>query len=506
VADGLQSAEAPASPRPAIAGRLDPGIHSLRRHAARGSMVNAGFQIGLAGLGTVQRIAVAAFLTREEFGIWGIVLSIIVTLGWLKQIGVADKYIQQNEPDQEAAFQKAFTLEMLVSAVYLALVLAVIPIYTIVYGRSDIVLPAIALAMYIPLSGLESPAWIAYRRLQYGRQRTLTAVGAAGLGYWCLVIGVLAGGVAGATVCLVTCPYRIRLRFDRRTLSEYATFSWPLVGVGVTRLVVVQGALIAAKYSAGLGAIGSIAVAVSVALLADRIDQIVSQTIYPAICAIADRMDVLHEAFVKSNRLALIWAMPFATAAALFAHDLTHYVLGARWDPAAPLMAVLALSSGVAQVAFNWTVFMRAINQTKPMFVSALVDLAVFLAVTLPAILALGLTGYAIGAVTTMLGQLAVRSWYLRRLFRGFSVLWQLARAVAPTIPAAAVVLAVRAVEPDGRSLPRALAELALFAAVAVACTYFFERGLVREMLSYLGRGRDAAAVAAKPPAAGAAS
>ena len=33
------------------------------------------------------------------------------TLVWLKQVGIGDKYIQQDEGDQERAFQKAFTLE-----------------------------------------------------------------------------------------------------------------------------------------------------------------------------------------------------------------------------------------------------------------------------------------------------------------------------------------------------------------------------------------------------------
>ena len=36
-----------------------------------------------------------------------------------------------------------------------------------------------------------------------------------------------------------------------------------------------------------------------------------TNTLYPAICAVRDRKDVLFEAFVKSNRLALMWALPF---------------------------------------------------------------------------------------------------------------------------------------------------------------------------------------------------
>src|SRR3954451_18208699 len=91
------------------------GGRGLRRPAARGTLINSAFQVGLAGLGFLRRLLIAAFLTRAEFGIWGIIVTTLITLSWLKDLGIADKYVQQNEDDQEAAFQKAFTLELLVS-------------------------------------------------------------------------------------------------------------------------------------------------------------------------------------------------------------------------------------------------------------------------------------------------------------------------------------------------------------------------------------------------------
>jgi len=56
--------------------------------------------------------------------------------------------------------------------------------------------------------------------------------------------------------------------------------------------------------------------------LTDRLDAIITQTLYPAVCAVADRTELLFETFVKSNRLALMWAMPFGLGLALFAPDL----------------------------------------------------------------------------------------------------------------------------------------------------------------------------------------
>jgi len=40
------------------------------------------------------------------------------TLYWLKNIGVADKFVQQDDEDQELAFQKAFTLELMLTGAF----------------------------------------------------------------------------------------------------------------------------------------------------------------------------------------------------------------------------------------------------------------------------------------------------------------------------------------------------------------------------------------------------
>jgi hypothetical protein len=61
------------------------------------------------------------------------------------------------------------------------------------------------------------------------------------------------------------------------------------------------------------------------------------------------------------------------------------------------------------------------------------------------------------------------------------------ARAIAPTLPAAAAVLAVRALGgPD--TLAATLAEAALYVAATVAATWALERDLLREVAGYLRR------------------
>src|SRR3954454_12606485 len=493
--------DAPAE-RGSVEQRIDLRGRTLRQHAARGTVINSAFQVGLAALGLLRRVLIAAFLTRSEFGVWGILITTFVTLSWLKEIGVADKYIQQSEPDQEHAYQKAFTLEMLLSLAFFVVMAAALPAFAVAYGTWDIVLPGLVLAGSVPISALESPIWIAYRRMQFVRQRTLAAVdpivttlatialGVAGAGYWSLVLGVLIGSVLGATAAVATCPYKIRWYFHRETAREYASFSWPLFGYQVTNLVMLQGLLIVSTRVVGVAGVGVIGLASEVSAFADRVDRIVSESIYPAVCAVADRTELLYETFVKSNRLALMWGMPFGVAVALFADDLVNFVLGDQWRPAISILAALGLVAAARQVAFNWQIFMRAVGYTRPIFFVALANAVVFVAIIIPCVIAFGLTGYAIGMAAATLVELLGRTYFLKRLFPDFSMTRQVVRAVVPCVPGAAAVLAIRAVFGVETTLAAALSMAALYALLTIAATALVERSLLREMAGYLrGRG-----------------
>lgn len=489
----------------AVEERFDLRGRSLRQHTARGVVINAGFHVAIALLGLAQRFAVAAFLTVSEFGLWGIVLSILMTLYWLKEVGIGDKFVQQNEADQELAFQKAFTLELLYTAGFCVFVLVTLPVFALLYGNTQIILPAAVLTLCLLGGALQTPVWISFREMRFVRQRSLEAVNpivstavmiplaAAGAGYWSIVIGIVVGSFAGAAVALATCPYRIALRFERSTLREYVRFSAPLLFSGLAGIIIVQGTMLAGNYAVGLAGLGALTLAASLATFSDRVDQIISRTIYPAVCAVKDRRELLFETFTKSNRLALMFGLPFGIGLLLFAPDLVEFVLGDRWQPAVGMLQALGLMVGIRQIAFNWSLFYNATGNTRPIGVMAAILLGVFLVVTVPAIIILGLDGYIVGTSVSLTVELCIRAHYLRRYFPGFGMLRHLLRAFAPSIPAVAVVLAVRSTETGPRSFGQAALELGVYIATTAVATLWFERRLLREILGYVrGRGRSA--------------
>src|SRR4051794_10261878 len=122
---------------------------SLRRLAARGTVVNAAFNVALQSLALVRGFIVAAFLTTSEYGIWGILVVGIATLVWLKQVGVSDRYVQQDEEDQELAFQRAFTMELVFTGLLGIVMLAMVPLLALLYG-SELLAPGFFLMLALP--------------------------------------------------------------------------------------------------------------------------------------------------------------------------------------------------------------------------------------------------------------------------------------------------------------------------------------------------------------------
>jgi O-antigen/teichoic acid export membrane protein len=486
--------------------------HELRRRTARGAVINGLFLAGGEGLVLAQGLIVTVLLGPEAIGLYGIVTTTAMTLVALKRVGIDEAYVQQDEAGQELEFQRAFTLELLFSLVLTAVIVASAPLVAAVYGDSRLVELTLALS-YLPLAfALQAPTWIFFRRMDFVRQRLLQAtipvvtfvvtvpLAAAGVGVWSLVIGPLVGNVAGIVAANRVSPYRLRLRFDRVARARYLRFSWPILVNALALLVVAQGQVLAFDLHFGLAAAGYVTLAATLTRYADRADMVVANTIYPAICAVRGQVATLQELFVKSNRLTMMWAIPFCAGFVLFAPDLVEFVLGDEWRPAVLLLQGLAAAAAIQQIGWNWFSFYRADGNPRPQAVESVVLVATFLGLALPGLLVWGSAGFVWGRIAGAVGTLVVRRAYVRRLLPQIELVALGLRGLAPVVAGGLAAGALRLALWGGpRPAWQAALEVAVFVAVTGLVTWRVERELLRESLGALRSGRleEPAAVAA---------
>jgi O-antigen/teichoic acid export membrane protein len=467
----------------------------LRRRTARGAIVNGLFLGGAEALVLVQGLIVTVLLGPKAIGLYGIVTVTAMTIVALKRVGIDEAFVQQSEEGQEEEFQRAFTLELALSVAFALVIAASAPLVASVYDDDRLVWLTLAVA-YLPVAfALQAPTWIFFRRMDFLRQRLLQAVvpvvtfcvtvplAAAGVGVWSLVIGPLVGNVAGVVAAQAVSPYRLRLRFDRETRKRYFAFSWPIFVNAAALLVVQQGQVLAFDLDGGLAAAGYITLAFTLTRYADRADQIVATTIYPAICAVRDRLKTLEELFVKSNRLTMMWALPFCVGFVLFAPDLVHLILGEKWEPAIVLLQGLAAAAAIQQVGYNWFSFYRAVGDPRPQAVESAVMVATFAGLAIPGLIAWGPAGFVWGRIAGALAMLAVRRHFVRRLLPDVELVTLGLRGLAPVAAAAAVTFGARLALWGGeRGAVQAVGELVLFLAVCAVVTWAVERALLREV------------------------
>jgi len=476
---------------------------SLRARTARGGALNAAFLSGAEALVLVQGLLATALLGPSAIGLYGVVTTTAMTIVALRRVGIDEAFVAQAADDEEAEFQRAFGVELGIGLLGSLLIALLAPLLAVLYG-DDRLLPLTLAVAYLPVAfALQAPQWVFFRRMDYLRLRLLQAIVPlgtvlvtvplllSGVGVWALVIGPFCAHVAAIAAAAVVSPYRLRPRFEREAARRYLRFSWPVFVTALAALAVAQGQVAVFGLSDdGLAAAGWITLAATVTRYADRADQIVATTIYPAIVRVRDRTPVLEELFAKTNRLTLMWAFPFGAGLVLFGPDLIGFVLGADWEPAAVLLGGLAAATALQQVGYNWFAFFRARGESRPQAVESLAFVAAFAAFAIPGALAWGSWGFVAGRLVCTVCVLAVRRVYVKRLLPGVRVLTIARRAAVPVLAASAPVVAVRLAFWGGeRPLWQAAGELALWVAGLAVATRRLESGLLRELWTYLKPG-----------------
>ncbi len=477
------------------------GIRDVRRHMARGMLINGVFDVGLLAFTAVRGLAVAALISRSDYGLWGLIgLTLWTALALKTQFGAGEKYVQQSDENQEHAFQRGFTMEVIFSCAAAPVATAVIFLIMLVSGESNVLAPGLVLLLMLPAMVLQFPLATFYRQMDFRRQRTLQAVdpvvaatvtiglAIAGAGYWSFVGGVLAGAWTTALVVVRASPFPLRFRYDRGTLRQYVGFSAPLLVTAVAVLVLFQTIYLVGSNAIGVAGLGAFTLVGNLVQFTDQADSVVTQTLYPAICAVKDRTALLSEIFIKSNRLSLMWAVPFGIGMALFASDLVRFVLGDQWLPAVPLLAIMGVVTAVHHVGYNWAAFVKARAMTWPIAVSAVATSAAVIASGVPLMYSEGLIGLGYAFVLGEVVAFLIRAVILSKFFDGVGIFSHLLRAFTPTATAAVPVLVLRIVNGREDSLSAAIGVFILYVAGTILATAVLERPLLREALGYMLR------------------
>lgn len=273
-----------------------------------------------------------------------------------------------------------------------------------------------------------------------------------GLGYWALVLGTVASGVATSALCLAWCPNRLKIPRDLAGIVDAIRFTWHIVGARIAWYVYNNADFAIVGRVLGKDALGAYTFGWNIASIpVERVTALVGRVTPSYFAAVQDDVAALRR-FLRNltEALALI-TLPACIGLSLVADEFVLTVLGEHWRPAiAPLRWLAIYAAFRSVVALTPQVLIARGHAKLNMHFS------IITAIVLPGVFYLGTrwgtTGVAFGWIVGYSALAIV--FFVRYALKTIRMRWgEYLRALGPamstTLPMTAVVLGARAVLPQ---------------------------------------------------------
>lgn len=476
---------------------------SLSRAAARGAAWSYATFLVSKGLALVSTLVLARILAPEEFGLIALALVFMGYLDIVNDFGIISAVIWRGG-DVERTARVAFGLTLAVGAALSGASLVAAPVVAGFYdeprlaGLLRVLSATFLLASFGSVQDALLRRAMAFRRrfvaeaVKAGVKAAVTVgLATAGFGAWSVVHGQLAGVTVGAVAYWLLVGWKPSFTFDRRLARGLMGYGSQLTLLGLLAMAVSSVDQIAIGRRLGAAELGFYAVAFRLpGLLVLNSCSVLSQALFPAFARVRDGEGSMQGALLRAVQALAALTVPLGLGIALVAPDLVSVLFGERWEPATPVMRLLAVHTVLATLLYNDGDVYKATG--RPSVLNALT--AVQLALIGPIVwwsAGRGIVSAAAAMVAISGLVLVLRAVLVHRLL-GVSVR-ELGRALRPVLLSAGVMTGAVAVTRAAASA--APAGMRLAAAVGVGLvTYgatlgFSARQPMSELLSLLRFG-----------------
>lgn len=368
----------------------------LKRRVFLASFVLTGGRLFARGLDMVATIAIARFLTPDDFGVVTLATAALLLVQAATAIPVSDALVQKEGEVDRADLDTAFTLGavrgMLVCLVLAAAAYPVAELY-----EDDRLFDLFLVISAAPLvAGFHSPCLVLLVRQVNYLPATLIEVSAKltafviaitvayyTQSYWSLVIALVAPSAIMMPMTYFAAPHRPKFSFARfRFIASFAGWIsasnlFSNLSNGGDRFVI--GALLSSSAIGFFSMANTMATAVSwtagVPLM---------QSLFPAFSKIQNDPERMKGAFLQAQSMTVFTLLPMGVGLALVAEPTVRTFLNEQWLPLVPLLQVLAPVSALL-AALYMPVQAAALALGRPAQIAAR-EFIVF-AVGLPAVL-----------------------------------------------------------------------------------------------------------------------
>jgi len=407
----------------------------------------------------IRSILLARLLVPEDFGLFGMALTVVAALNALTTIGL-DRTILANKFDTRdelnAHLNTVWSAELIRSLCIAVLVSASAFPLSRFYGQAQLnfIIPILSLASLV--HGFRNIGLVILRKeISFARifwyelatnitgMALTVALAVVMRSVWALVIGLLLTAILGTVLSYVFHSYRPRLAFEKVALRRVLKLGKFSLVIAVASFGITMADNVMVGRLLGTNALGNYSLAFNIA--SAPISVLVfalGSVLVPVYAEItAQRPKRLEEAVIKVFGIAAAIMLTITVPLFLLAGEIVQLLFGERWTSAGEVLRVLALIMplrGLTQIIS--TVFL-GLNRPKEVAAGQTLEAVVFLAALYPFITAFGLTGAAWAGLLAYGFACVNRIVALNKIFPGISS--KLMRISGSTLAAAGAGLLV---------------------------------------------------------------
>jgi O-antigen/teichoic acid export membrane protein len=331
-----------------------PAAPTLGTRTLRGMFWAYGSYAGGRLLVLVSTVILARLLTPADFGLVALALTFMVFLDTVKDLGLGQALIVAPDDELEDRAQTVFGWSMIIGAGLTVITLLLAPLAGAFFGTQRLTPLIAVLGLNFFLRSFGATHYALARRALDFRSRTFAetadvltrgtagiALALLGFGAWSLVLGYLVGTLAMVTMIWARVAFRPVLRLSRDHLRQLLTFGGTLTLVDIGQAFAHEMDYLFIGRVLGVAPLGLYSIGFRLPeLLIVNLAIVAGNVLFPAY-SLMDRAR-LRAAFLSSLRYTGLLVLPMAVGLALLARPVVLVLFGDQWEPAIPVMQILA--------------------------------------------------------------------------------------------------------------------------------------------------------------------
>lgn len=330
---------------------------SVRAQVRQAVIWRSGTQIVSQLVAWASTFLVIRILSPSDYGLYAMTSVVLVLLGLLNGYSFANAVIQDRTAGRHQ-LRQLFGLLIAVNAALALVQVIAAPLAAAYFGQPQVAeLLRVQALIYLTNPFLALGYTVLSREMDFRKQAQVNMVSAlvgagaalagalAGLGVWTLVLAPLATFTSRALGMVTVARAWMWPSFDWRGARAMARYGSLVMAGQVFWFIQAQADIIIAGRTLHPAELGFYTTALFLAqLFVNKVVPPLNEVAFSAYARIQQDPLAVAQGFLKSVRVMMLLAMPFCIGLAAVSTPAVGLLLGPKWLPAAPLVALLALA------------------------------------------------------------------------------------------------------------------------------------------------------------------